>query len=84
MSETSKSPLQTICPEAAIAAAQNGAWGWCRSISHLSESFMVAAKAQAENLADGLNLKNGDAPPSATKVENTQAAAPAEKQTVAA
>jgi hypothetical protein len=84
MSETSKSPLQTVRQEAAIAAAQNGAAGWSRAISRLSEGLMAAAKAAAEDLADGPNLKNDDAAPSATEVENTKAAAPAEKKTIAA
>lgn len=47
MSEMSKTPLQAIRPEAAIAAVQNGAACWSHAVSRLSEGFLVAAKAEA-------------------------------------
>ena len=47
MSEPNTASLQTMRPEAAFAAAQNGAACWSRAFSHLTEGFMAAAKAQA-------------------------------------
>jgi hypothetical protein len=47
MSEPSRASFQAIRPEAAFAAAQNGAACWSRAFSHLTEGFMAAAKAQA-------------------------------------
>lgn len=52
MSEPSTASLQAIRPEAALAAAQNGAACWSRAVSHLTEGFMAAAKAQAALAGD--------------------------------